>query len=109
MLAVDHEGVNMNNAGTKMIVGLGRGLLKALRFALYVFLLLLGRVLLPVANFATLIGIVVFLFCLLVRPDLSTPMWAGAGLAVSATAVSVFYEAALRLVAPSDVVILSEL
>ena len=106
--AVDYEGMNMNNAGTKMVVGVGKGLLKALRFALYVLLLLLGRVLLPIANFAILIGIVVFLFCLLVRPDLSTPMWAGAGLAVSATVISVSYEAALRLLAPAGVVIVSE-
>ena len=105
VLALDYKGADMRNAGTKMVAGIGEGLLHALRFALYIFLLLLGRVLLPIVNLAILVGMVVFLFCLLVRPDLRIPMWAGAGLAISATVASVFYEAALRLVAPADVVI----
>jgi hypothetical protein len=78
------------------------------RFVLYVLLVLLGRVLQPIANFAIVVGLMIFLFCLFLRPDMALPMWAGAGLAVAATVVSVFYEAALRLVAPADVVIVHE-
>lgn len=98
----------MNNTAMKIAERMGRSVWKALRFVLYIFLLVLGRVLLPISSFAVTIGIVVFLFCLIFRPDLPIPMWAGAGLAVTATAVSVFYEAALRAVAPADVVIVSD-
>lgn len=98
----------MNNTAMKIARRMGRSVWKALRFVLYIFLLVLGRILLPISSFAVTIGIVVFLFCLILRPDLSIPMWAGAGLAVTATAVSVFYEAALRAVAPADVVIVSD-
>lgn len=83
--------------------------LTILRHVLYVLLLLAGRLLRPVANLAIAFGLILFLFCLFLRRDMAVPMWAGTGLAVTAAFVSVFYDAALRLVAPDDVVIVSEL
>ena len=98
----------MNYSARKIAMRLGLGTLKGVRFVLYVLLLVLGRALLPVANMAIIIGLVVFLFCVLIRPDLSTPMFASAGLAVSSAALSVFFEAALRAVAPANVVIVTD-
>lgn len=98
----------MTTAIMKIIFSLWRAVWKAMRFILYVLLLVVGRALLPIANMAILVGIFMFLFCLILCPDLSLPMWAGAGLAVGATSLSVFYEAALKVVAPSDVVIVSD-
>ena len=98
----------MNEQTRKIVVGIGRTLLNAIRFAAYVLLLLLGRVILPVTSLAMGIGLVVFFFCFLVRPDMVTPKWAGLGLAVAAVLLSAFYDAALRLVAPRGVVIVSE-
>jgi len=86
----------------------GKGLLRALRFTLYVLLLLVGRVLRPIGNLATIVGLIIFVFCLIFRRDMVMPMWAGAGLAVCAVVVTIFYDALLRLVAPADVVIVSE-
>jgi hypothetical protein len=91
------------------IRGIATIFLTILRHVLYVLLLLAGRVLQPVANLAIVFGLILFLFCLFLRRDMAIPMWAGAGLAVTAAFVSVFYDAALRLVAPDDVVIVSEL
>lgn len=85
-----------------------RSMLAVIRLCLYVLLLLVGRVFLPVASIATVIGIVVFLFCALLRPDLQIPMWSGAGLAIAATAASIFYDAALRLVAPEGTAIVRD-
>ena len=87
---------------------MGKGLLATLRFILYVLLLLVGRVLRPIANAATVVGLILFLFCLVFRRDMVTPMWAGAGLAFCAVAVNILYDALLRLVAPEGVVIISE-
>ena len=98
----------MKSLGMKVLVGVTRGVLRTVRFSLYVLLLMLGRLLSPVVGFAILVGSVVFLFCFVFRPDLSTPMWAGASLAAGAVTVSVLYDAALRIVAPNDVVIMSE-
>ncbi|MEH6433865.1 hypothetical protein [Massilia sp. DD77] len=98
----------MYNAGRKIAGGIGRAAWSLVRLVLYVLLLLLGRVVLPIASLATTVGIVVFLFCLMFRPDLPIAMWAGGGLAVGAGATSAFYEAALRAVAPTDVVIVSD-
>lgn len=89
-------------------MGIGRGAWSAFSFILYVLLLVLGRVLLPIVNLAIFVGTVMFLFCLILRPDLVFPMWAGFGLTVGATAVSVFYEAALRAVAPANTVVVSD-
>jgi hypothetical protein len=98
----------MDSRGKRIVRSIGKGLIGIIRFVLYVLLLVLGRVLQPIANLAIGVGLLIFLFCLFVRPDMTLPMWAGAGLAVVATIVSVFYEAALSLVAPADVVIVRE-
>jgi hypothetical protein len=98
----------MNTAARKITAGIGRGAWRASSFILYVLLLVLGRVLLPIANLATVVGTIIFLFCLVLRPDLALPMWAGAGLAVGATVMSVFYETALRVVAPANTVVVSD-
>ncbi|MEX5744539.1 hypothetical protein [Massilia sp. X63] len=98
----------MNAAIRNITLGIGRGAWRAFSFILYVLLLVLGRVLLPIANLAIFVGTVMFLFCLVLRPDLALPMWAGAGLAVGAIAVSVLYEAALRAVAPPNTVVVSD-
>lgn len=94
---------------TKALLGVAaRSVLAVVRFCLYVLLLLVGRVFLPVAGVATVIGVVVFAFCALFRPDLQIPMWSGAGLAVASTVASVFYDAALRLVAPEGTTIVRD-
>ncbi|MGI4720996.1 MAG: hypothetical protein ACRYF6_21710 [Janthinobacterium lividum] len=98
----------MNTAAKKITMGMLRGAWSAFSFILYVLLLVLGRVLLPIANLAIFVGTIMFLFCLVLRPDLALPMWAGAGLAVGATAVSVFYEALLRAVAPANTMVVSD-
>lgn len=95
----------MNTEARKVTKRIGRG---AFNFLLYVLLRVFGRVLLPIANLAIFVGTTMFLFCLVLRPDLASPMWAGAGLAVVATAVSVLYEAALRAVAPANTVVVSD-
>lgn len=98
----------MNSGRQTVARGVSKCLFGIVRFTLYVFLLLLGRVLLTIANLAIGIGLWVFLFCLIIRPDMGLPMWAGAGLAVAATVLSVAYQAALSLVAPAGVVIIHE-
>lgn len=98
----------MNKSFREISGSLGRGGWKAVQFVLCILLLVLGRVLLPIASLAITVGVVVFLFCLILRPDLSIPMWAGAGLALGATAISALYEATLRAVVPADVVIVSD-
>jgi hypothetical protein len=91
-----------------LLMATASGLVSVIRFSLYVLLLLVGRILLPVANLAIIVGLVAFLFCAFLRPDLQTPMWAGAGLAAAATVASIFYDAALRLVAPEGTVIVRD-
>lgn len=94
---------------TNALLGVAaRSMLAVVRFCLYVLLLLLGRVFLPVAGVATVIGVVVFAFCALFRPDLQIPMWSGAGLAGASTIASVFFDAALRLVAPEGTTIVRD-
>jgi len=44
----------------------------------------------------------------LFRRDLGTPMWAGAALAFAAVALELAIGAALRALAPSDVVVITE-
>lgn len=98
----------MNTAAGKITMSMVRGAWRTFNFILYVLLLVLGRVLLPIANLAIGVGTIMFLFCLVLRPDVALPMWAGAGLAVCATMVSVFYEAMLRAVAPANTVVVSD-
>lgn len=98
----------MNNRRKRVARSISKSLIGVVRLMLYVMLLVLGRVLLPITNLAIGTGLLVYLFCLFIRPDMTLPMWAGAGLGVTATIVSLFYEAALRLVAPADVVIVRD-
>jgi len=95
---------------TKALLGIAAsGMFAVVRFCLYVMLLLIGRILLPVAGVATVVGVVVFVFCALLRPDLQLPMLSGAGLAIASTAASVFYDAALRFVAPDGTAIVRDI
>jgi hypothetical protein len=83
-------------------------LLGVLRFVAYVVLSLFGRLVMGLAKFATGVGMLLFVFCLFFRPDMATPMWAGAGLAIGGMVVIVAYLGALRLVAPAGSVILTD-
>jgi hypothetical protein len=87
---------------------LARAVLSALRSVLFVTLLLASRVLLPLFRLMTTTGIVLFGFCALARRDQSTPMWAGAALAFVAVALELVLGAAIRALAPADVVVITE-
>jgi hypothetical protein len=84
-------------------------LLGAVRFSLYVVLLIVGRVLVPIVSLAVVGGLILFLFSLAFLRDRPSLMIAGGCLAVGGVLLQVFYQAALRLVAPEGVVIVSEL
>jgi hypothetical protein len=85
-----------------------RVVLAAVRSALFTALLLASRVLVPVLRLLAAVGIVLFGFCVLARRDQTTVMWAGAGLAVAAVAFELALVAAIHALAPSDVVVISE-
>jgi len=85
-----------------------RTLAGLLRSGLFVALLLASRVLVPVLRLISTAGIVVFGFCALARRDEVTVMWAGAGLAIAAVALELALGAAIRALAPSDVIVISE-
>jgi hypothetical protein len=92
----------------KVAVVAGKTVLGTIRYSFYVVLLLAGRVLVPIASLAAAGGLVLFLFGALFLRD-RTRLWlGGAGLALAGIALQVIYQAALRLVAPKDVVIVSE-
>lgn len=98
----------MSRVSEKVAVVACKTVFGAIRYGLYVVLLLLGRVLIPMASLAVAGGLIVFLFCLLFLRD-RTRLWiGGAYLAVGGIALQVIYHAALRLLAPKDVVIVSE-
>lgn len=78
------------------------------RSAMFVTLLLASRVLVPVFRLMATAGLLVFSFCVLARRDQVTPMWAGAGLAGAAVVLELALGAAIRALAPSDVVVISE-
>lgn len=82
--------------------------LKVLRSALFVTLVLMSRVLTPVLRLVAAAGVLLFGFCAFFRRDLDVPMWAGAALAFSAVAVELGLGAAVRAMAPSDVVVITE-
>lgn len=88
---------------------LGKVFVRLLLHFLYVLLLLLGRLLRPITGLAIFAGSILFVFCVVFRNDMVGPMWAGGGLAFSATLVSLFYDQVLRMVAPHGTVIVSEL
>lgn len=85
-----------------------RALVGVVRSALFVILLLTSRVLVPVLRVMATAGLVVFGFCALVRRDQVVAMWAGAGLAVGSVALELALGAAVRALAPSGVVVISE-
>ena len=85
-----------------------RAAVQVLRSALFVALLIVSRVLSPVLRLVAAAGILLFGFCVLFRRDLGTPMWAGAALAFAAVALELAIGAALRALAPSDVVVITE-
>jgi len=92
-----------------LVVGaLARTLAGLLRSGLFVTLLLVSRVLVPVLRLMATAGIVIFGFCALARRDEVTVMWAGAGLAGAAVALELALGAAIRALAPSGVVVISE-
>jgi hypothetical protein len=79
-----------------------------LRSTLFVSLLLASKVLVPLLRLAAVAGILIFGFCALARRDQVTPMWAGVGLAFAAVALELALGAAVRALAPADVVVISE-
>lgn len=85
-----------------------RTLAGLLRSGLFVALLLASRALVPVLRLMATAGIVVFGFCALARRDEVTVMWAGAGLACAAIVLELALGAAIRALAPSGVVVISE-
>jgi hypothetical protein len=87
---------------------LGRTVLAAVRFSLYIVLLVVGRVLVPIASLAAVGGLVLFLFSLIFWHEHIALVLSGAGLAAGGVVMQVFYDAALRLVATAGVVIVSE-
>jgi hypothetical protein len=92
----------------KVAVVAGKTVLGTIQYSFYVVLLLVGRVLVPIASLAVAGGLVLFLFCVLFLRE-RTRLWVGgAALALAGIALQVVYHAALRLVAPKGVVIVSE-
>jgi hypothetical protein len=91
-----------------LAISVVRGLFAAVRFSMYVVLLVIGRVLMPLTSLITLGGMVLFAFCLLFLRDRTGLMIAGACMALGGVALQVFYDAALRLVAPADIVIVRD-
>lgn len=91
-----------------MVAAVAKALAGLLRSGLFVALLLASRVLVPVLRLMATAGIVVFGFCALARRDEVTVMWAGAGLAGATVALELALGAAIRALAPSDVVVISE-
>ncbi|WP_156404016.1 hypothetical protein [Massilia sp. Root1485] len=85
-----------------------RTLVAVVLSALFVTLLLASRVLVPVLRVMATAGLVIFGFCALIRRDQVVAMWAGAGLAVGSVALEVALGAVVRALAPSGVVVISE-
>ena len=97
----------MRRLGAVVVVVI-RTLAGVLRSGLFVALLLASRVLVPVLRLMATAGLVVFGFCALARRDEVTVMWAGAGLAGAAVVLELALGAAIRALAPSGVVLISE-
>lgn len=85
-----------------------RAAVKVLRSASFVVLVLVSRLLLPVLRLGAAGAVLLFGFCALFRRDLGTPMWAGAALAFAAVALELALGAAIRALAPPDVVVITE-
>lgn len=82
--------------------------LKTLRFVLYVFLMMMGRVVEPLLSVATGLGLLLFLVCAVFMRQHTQAMWGGAGLAAASAFTLAAYQAALRALAPAGTVIISE-
>jgi hypothetical protein len=93
----------------KIVWGLGKAVLRSVRFSLYVVLLLIGRVLVPVASLVTVGGLVLFFFSVLVLREHTWLIVFGGCLAAGGVLLRVFFDAVLRLVAPDGAVIVSDL
>jgi hypothetical protein len=99
----------MKHVSKKVAVVAGKAVLGTIKYSLYVTLLLVGRVLVPLTSLAIAGGILLFLFCLLFLRDRTPLLICGACLAVGGIVIQLLYHVALRLVAPDDVVLVSEL
>lgn len=92
----------------KVVVACAVAVLKTLRFALFVVLLVMGRFVRPLLAWTSGAGVLLFLFCALARRDMVEPMWVGAGLAIGAGALAAFYQVLLQWAAPDGAVIVGE-
>ena len=99
----------MRRVSKKVAVVAGKAVVGTIKYSLYVTLLLVGRVLVPLTSLAIAAGVLLFLFCLLFLRDRTLLLICGACLALGGTGLQLIYHAALRLVAPDGVVIVSEL
>jgi hypothetical protein len=103
----------MSSRSIVVAVLVGKAVLWLLRFSLYVVLLLVGRLLMPVANVAIVLG----LFSLLVTPLFihhndamrHGVMWLGGGIAFSAVVLQMGYYRLLSLTAPARTVLVYDL
>jgi hypothetical protein len=87
-----------------------KAVLAMIRFALYVILLLVGRILTPVLGLVVFVGLVTFFGAwALAQENQKGMMILGACLATGSVALQLFYDALLRAVAPEGTVIVSEL
>jgi hypothetical protein len=99
----------MRHMSKKVALVVGKAVLGTIRYSVYVTLLLVGRVLVPLTSLAVAGGILLFLFCLLFLRDRTPLLICGACLAVGGIVIQLTYHAALRLVTPDGVVIVSDL
>jgi len=97
----------MNGIRTLLTLS-ARTVLATLRSVLFMALVLASRVLVPLFRLMAAAGIVVAGFCALVRRDQTIAMWAGAGLAFASVALELVLGAAVRALAPANVVVISE-
>jgi hypothetical protein len=93
---------------TSVIAKSAGALVRVVRSALFVALLLASRVLVPLLRVMATAGLVEFGFCALARRDQVVAMWAGAALAAGSVALELALGAAVRALAPSGVVVISE-
>lgn len=98
----------MGSVFKKILWVVAKVIFATVRFGVFVLLILIGRLLIPIASLASGVGLMLFLFCAIVCPDQVTPMWAGAGLAVGSVVVIVGYHTLLSLVAPDGMVIFTD-
>lgn len=99
----------MKNFSLKILWVVVKLIFATLRFSVFVILLLVGRVLLPIASLASGVGLMMFLCCAIFFRDQVTPMWAGAGLAVGSIVIIIGYHVLLSLVAPDGMVIFTDI